>query len=147
MAIKVDKVEKELNIQEILILEAELNGTEYKRGDERVVIKGIINQPIWQSVKIHLSRLNDLISDIKKKFFLHRDELIKKYGKEVENKDGSTSFDLSENMDDYRKEEADLLSQGFKISVPVFDEEDLFPFKSEESYSACYKFLLKTIDE
>lgn len=145
MAIKVEKVEKELNIQEILILEAEINGTEYKRGEEIIVLKGLLRQPIWQSVKIHLSRLLDDITSIKDKFFSHRNELVKKYGKEIVSEDGQISYDLKDSMEDYKKEENDLLLQGFKISVPLFDEEDLFGFKGgEESYDLSYKHLLKS---
>lgn len=148
MAIKVEKKERELKIQELLILEAEINGTEYKRGEELVSFKGLIHQPIWQSVKIHLSKLIDEISVIKQKFFAHRDELVKKYGKEIVSEDGKISYDLSEKMEEYRKEEADLLSQGFLLVVPLFDEEDLFDFKAgDETYGFCYKVLLKENNE
>lgn len=148
MAIKVEKVEKELNIQEILVLEGELNGLEYKRGDEVVTLKGLIAQPLWQSVKIHLSRLNDQISSIKEKFFSSRDELIKKYGEEVSSQNGKVSYSLEKNIEEYKKEENDLLAQTFPITIPLFDEEDLFGFKSgEEVYGFCYKTLLKHDNE
>lgn len=148
MAIKVEKIEKELNIQELLILEVELSGKTFptESGSERV-IKGVIEEKLHASVKMHLLSFLSDIESIKKTFYKVRDELIRKYGKISVNENGIESFDLNENMNEFRKEETDLLSQTFKIKVPVFDIDDLFDFKTDYVYAYSFKFLVKEYDE
>lgn len=147
MATKVKKVEEELSIQELMLIESELSGVSYKKGDNDIIIKGLLSQSLLGSVKVHLVRLVDSIATIKESFNKIRKELIEKYSEIRDTEDGKQYYEFGDNLETFKKEEADLLDQKFKVTVPKFDEDDLFGFTCEEVYPFSIKFLVKSEDD
>lgn len=147
MSVKVKKVEEELSIQELMLIESELSGVSYKKGGEEIVVKGLLSQSLAGSVKVHLVRLVDAIVEIKDSFNKVRKGLIEKYSELKETEDGKKYHEFGENIGSFKKEESDLLDQKFKITLPKFDEDDLFGFTCEEVYPFSIKFLIKSEDD
>jgi hypothetical protein len=146
MSVKVVKVEEEISISDLILIDSELSGYSHKKGDEIVVVKGLLSQNLLGSVKVHLVRLVCSIGEIRDSFNKVRKELIDKHGEIKDAKDGSKYYWFGKNMDAFKKEESDLLDQKFKITIPKFDGDDLFGFKCEEVYPFSIKFLLKSED-
>jgi hypothetical protein len=147
MALKVEKVEKEILISELISLEHELSGVDTTRKDgEKILIKGVISQDLLASVKVHLFPLLEKIGSETNNFYKVRDELVKKYGKKSVSDDGVDSYDLSGNFEKYKLEEADLLEQKITITFPLFSIDDLLSFNSSHSFYYTAKYLTYDFD-
>lgn len=150
MVIKVEKVEKEIPFTHLLSLEAELNGIQFSGKDgKEVVIKGLVNQDLLQSIKVHLFSLSDKITKEKENYNRARKEIAESLGKPIKDKKTKqvVSYDLKGKEDEFKSRELDLANQTVKIQVPVFEANDLLSFKSEESYYFSTKYLTNAFDE
>lgn len=148
--ITVEKIEKEIPFNHLLALEAELNGLEYRdESNKSIVIKGILNQDIMHSLKVHLFSLSDKISKEKESYTKARKGIIESFGKPVKDEKTGvvTHYDVKGKEEEIKKAETDLAFQTVKIQVPVFNVEDLLSFKSEESYYFSTKYLTNAFDE
>jgi len=147
MALKVEKVEREILISELVALESELSGIDTTGKDgEKISIKGVVSQDLLASVKVHLFPLLEKIGSERKNFYRVRDELVKKHGVESVSEEGVESYDLSGNLENYKLEENDLLEQKITMTFPVFSIDDLLSFNSNYSFYYTAKYLTYDFD-
>ena len=133
---------KKITLAEVLDLDVQLNGF----ANDKVSIKGILNEKINIKTKYWLGRLAQQIAKEKQSFEGLRDELIKKYGEVSE----SGNIEIKAMIDDkpnpkifeFQKEIEDLIKEEIEIKFPQLDLES-FDFESENNYSYLLKYIIK----
>lgn len=91
-------------------------------------------------VKYHLSKLLDKTSAIVKRFNESKLELIKKYGKEVEDRPGDYTLEGSEHFEKGMDELKQLIEVQEKFSFEL-KIDDFANIKSEVAYHQIFKFM------
>ena len=149
-----------LSLGEIQELEAELNGSRNQRTGE-VIMTGILNQKLPIKTKYWLTRLGETLISEKKTIDAMRDELVKKYGKETEDKsgwtiplriedkkaknaDGSTVMVPNPAFAEFNKEYTELLETTKEIEYPTFYFEDFAALETSDNYAVFFKLLTIT---
>ena len=133
---------KKITLAEVLDLDVQLNGF----ANDKVEVKGILNEKINIKTKYWLGRLAQQIAKEKQSFESLRDELIKKYGEVSE----SGNIEIKATIDDkpnpkifeFQKEIEDLIKEEIEIKFPQLDLES-FDFESENNYSYLLKYIVK----
>lgn len=88
-----------LKLAEVLNLEAELAGVQNPQTGE-IVVKGLLGAELDLVLKYHLDKIYKQVAEEKKAVDTFRDELIKKYGKEDENKNISIPYQINVKKDE-----------------------------------------------
>lgn len=133
---------KTITIGTVLDLDVQLNGF----ANDKVSIKGILNEKINIKTKYWLGRLSEQITKEKQSFEKLRDELIKKHGEVSEN----GNIEIKTMIDDkpnpkifeFQKEIEDLIKEEIEIKFPELELES-FDFESENNYSYLLKYIVK----
>jgi hypothetical protein len=134
-----------LTIADCLNLEIEIAG--FKNNEGKVLLKGLLNEPLNLKTKYWLNRLVTKLQAEKKAFNDSRDSLIKELGEEQE--DGSISIPMERdgkqnpNIVEFNKQAEELLNQEIEIDVHKFSI-DNFDFDSDSNYPT---FMLKCIHD
>jgi len=134
-----------LTIADCLNLEIEITG--FKNNEGKVLLKGLLNEPLNLKTKYWLNRLVTKLQAEKKAFNDSRDSLIKELGEAQE--DGSISIPMEKdgkqnpNIIEFNKQAEELLNQEIEIDVHKFSI-DNFDFDSDSNYPT---FMLKCIED
>lgn len=134
-----------LTIADCLNLEIEIAG--FKNNEGKVLLKGLLNEPLNLKTKYWLNRLVTKLQAEKKAFNDSRDSIIKELGEEQE--DGSITIPYEvegkENPKaiEFNKQTEELLKQDVEIEVHKFSIEN-FDFESDSNYPT---FMTKCIEE
>ncbi len=136
-----------LSLNEVLLLEAELNGIVDSRTN-KIVFAGLLAEKMSLKTKYWLTKLSDKLTSEKKTINDLRDELIKKYGKEEEdgslwvrpfldkdNKEANPDFEV------YSKEIESLLLENKEFEYNPLLLEELGDVSSEGRYSLVFKLV------
>lgn len=149
-----------LSLAEIQELEAELNGSRNQRTGE-VILTGLLNQKLPIRTKYWLTRLGETLVSEKKTIESLRDELVKKFGNETEDKSGWTIPLRIEDGDKinpdgtkalvpnpaftaFNKEYAELLDTTKEIEYPTFHFDDIASLETSDNYAVFFKLLTVT---
>ena len=134
-----------LTIADCLNLEIEIAG--FTNNEGKVLLKGLLNEPLNLKTKYWLNRLATKLQAEKKAFTESRDALIKEIGEAQE--DGSYSIpikigeELNPKYEVFNKQLQDLLDQEIEIDVHKFSIES-FDFDSDSNYPT---FMTKCIED
>jgi hypothetical protein len=134
-----------LTIADCLNLEIEVSG--FTNNEGKVLLKGLLNEPLNLKTKYWLNRLVTKLQVEKKAFNDSRDSLIKQLG-EVQ-KDGSVTIPMeikgkpNPKIIDFNKQTDELINQEVEIEVHKFSI-DNFDFESDSNYPT---FMAKCIEE
>lgn len=145
-----------LKLGEILQLCNEINGLTIPETGERI-FEGFLNQNLDIILKYELTDLGELLTKEKKKIESLRDELIKKYGTEIngnmavkmynEEKDEEGNVigsRINPQYVEFDKEYGTLLDQEKEIDVPEITKQDLKEAgKSKDRYQVLFKLIKK----
>lgn len=131
-----------LTFKEILDLDVLLTGYE----NDKVKIKGILNERLNIKTKYWLGKFSDKIQKEKATFGKLRDELITKYGTKTE----EGGYEIKATIDDkpnpslfeFQKELEGMINEEIEIKVPQLDLE-AFDFESESDYSYLFKYIIE----
>jgi hypothetical protein len=135
-----------LKLQDILTLEAELNGfTNPKTGEK--VLEGFLKEKLNLATKYRLTKLSEELK--KEKYILDglRDELIKEYGTE---EDGQISIQMFEDKKqtkinpkfvEFQSKYTELLDEEKVIDYTPLTISDLDKIESNENYSILFKLI------
>jgi len=149
-----------LSLGEIQELEAELNGSRNQRTGE-VIITGLLNQKLPIKTKYWLTRLGETLVSERKTIDGLRDELVKKYGKEnddksgwtipmrienkkVKNPDGTPVLVPNPAFAEFNKELTELLETTKEIEYPTYHFEDFAELETSDNYAVFMKLLTIT---
>lgn len=132
-----------LTLNEILILSDELNGRVINPVTQEKS-KGLLSQKLSIRVKYALSNeINKKVIEFVKEFEDAKNDLVKKFGDEVEGQPGAFSVP-KEKLEDYYKDLNDLLSIEKNIEVPDINIGELYNIETEDYYPLLLdKFLAK----
>lgn len=149
-----------LSLSEILELEVELNGSRNQKTGE-VLFTGLLNQKLPIKTKYWLSRLGETVQSEKKTIDSLRDELVKKYGNETEDKsgwtiplriedknaksaDGAPVLVPNPSFVEFNKEYADLLDTTKEIEHATISFDELADIETTDNYAVLFKLLTIT---
>jgi hypothetical protein len=132
-----------LTLNEILILSDELNGRVINPATQQKG-KGLLSQKLSIRVKYALSNeINKKVIEFVKEFEDAKNDLVKKFGNEVEGQSGVFSVP-KEKLEDYYKDLNELLSIEKNIEVPDINIGELYNIETEDYYPLLLdKFLAK----
>ena len=145
-----------LSLGEILELENEINGSRNQQTGE-TILTGLINQKLPIKTKYWLSRLNETISSECKTIETLRDELVKKYGSETEDKrgytiplkiksdkinpDGTPVLVPNPVFTEFNNEYTQLLETTKEIEHATFSFDDFADLETTDNYTVFFKLL------
>ncbi len=134
----------EFTIAECLHLEAEINGHVDQNG--KVVIKGLLNEPLSLKTKYWILKMSKKLAAEKKAFTESRDAIIKALGEQKE--DGSYQIPVqidgkaNENYLEFNRQLEEALNEKADIEFDLFDIEN-FDFQSDSSYGLFLEKCIK----
>jgi len=134
----------EFTIAECLHLEAEINDHEDQNG--KVVIKGLLNEPLSLKTKYWILKMSKKLASEKKAFTESRDAIIKALGEQKE--DGSYQIPVqidgkaNENYLEFNRQLEEALNEKADIEFDLFDIEN-FDFQSDSSYGLFLEKCIK----
>lgn len=147
-----------LSLEEIMQLDAELQGNRNQKGE--VVFTGLLNQKLPIKTKYWLTRLGETITNEKKTIDGLRDELVKRYGESTDDGQSFTipimidtkSKDANGNLikqpnpkfQEFNKEFTDLLDTEKEISHPEFSFSEFAELETSDNYAVFFKLLTVT---
>lgn len=135
-----------LSLGEIITLEAELNGFVHPETGQKVV-SGLLNTKLNLAKKYWLTKLADKCQAEKKTVDGLREELIKKYGKEVEGKIYIETFldeerkEVNPDYIKFQEEYMTLLNEKKELEYKPISVSDLEAVESEENYAIVFKLI------
>lgn len=135
-----------LSLGEIITLEAELNGFVHPETGQKVV-SGLLNTKLNLAKKYWLTKLADKCQAEKKTVDGLREELIKKYGKEVEGKIYIDTFldkkrkKVNPDYIKFQEEYMTLLNEKKELEYKPISVSDLETVESEENYAIVFKLV------
>lgn len=135
-----------LSLGEIITLEAELNGFVHPETGQKVV-SGLLNTKLNLAKKYWLTKLADKCQAEKKTVDGLREELIKKYGKEVEGKIYIETFldeerkEVNPDYIKFQEEYMTLLNEKKELEYKTISVSDLETVESEENYAIVFKLV------
>jgi hypothetical protein len=135
-----------LTLGEIITLEAELNGFIHPETGEKVV-SGLLSHKLNLAKKYWLTKLADKCQSEKKIVDGLRDELVKKFGEQKDDKIEVKTFldeertQINPNYIEFQGEYMTLLSEKKELEYKPITLSDLESIDSEENYSIIFKLI------
>jgi hypothetical protein len=135
-----------LTLGEIITLEAELNGFIHPETGEKVV-SGLLSHKLNLAKKYWLTKLADKCQSEKKVVDGLRDELVKKFGEQKDDKIEVKTFldeertQINPNYIEFQGEYMTLLSEKKELEYKPITLSDLESIDSEENYSIIFKLI------
>lgn len=145
-----------LSLGELLELDNEINGSRNQRTGE-VIVTGLLNQKLSIKTKYWLTRLGEKVSSERKTIEGLRDELVKKYGAETEDKsgwtipltiktgqinpDGNPVMAQNPAFLQFNKEYSELLETQKEIEYPSFSFDEISNLETTDNYAVFFKLL------
>jgi hypothetical protein len=135
-----------LKLNEILTLEAELNGFTNPQTGEKV-LEGFLKEKLNLATKYRLTKLSEELKKEKSILDGLRDELIKEYGTE---EDGQTTIKMFEDKKqtkinskflEFQSKYTELLDEEKVIDYTPLTISDLDKIESNENYSVLFKLI------
>jgi uncharacterized membrane protein YheB (UPF0754 family) len=135
-----------LKLNEILTLEAELNGFTNPQTGEKV-LEGFLKEKLNLATKYRLTKLSEELKKEKSILDGLRDELIKEYGTE---EDGQTTIKMFEDKKqtkinpkfvEFQSKYTELLDEEKVIDYTPLTISDLDKIESNENYSILFKLI------
>jgi uncharacterized membrane protein YheB (UPF0754 family) len=135
-----------LKLNEILTLEAELNGFTNPQTGEKV-LEGFLKEKLNLATKYRLTKLSEELKKEKAILDGLRDELIKEYGTE---EDGQTSIKMFEDKKqtkinpkfiEFQSKYTEFLDEDKVIDYTPLTISDLDKIESNENYSVLFKLI------
>lgn len=144
---------KTLKLAEFYQLELELNGAVNPQTGERLS-QGLLSQKLSLNIKYWLNDMAKKVKEQKDQCEELKNELIKKYGKEVDNtiqlttviKDGNGNDVINPNFVSFQNEFQKLLSEERDLEYKQLKLSDIGDIETEESYDLLFS-LLKVDEE
>jgi hypothetical protein len=114
-------------------------------GKNTINKKGLLNEKISAISKYKLNKLNKELISEEGEFINFRNELLKKFGTELNGKYVLESFledgSVNPKVDDFNKEIISLLNETIEIKNYEFNIEE-FNFESESNYALFYELMI-----
>jgi hypothetical protein len=135
-----------LTLGEIITLEAELNGFIHPETGEKVV-SGLLSHKLNLAKKYWLTKLADKCQSEKKVVDGLRDELVKKFGEQKDDKIEVKTFldeertQINPSYIEFQGEYMTLLSEKKELEYKPITLSDLESIDSEENYSIIFKLI------
>lgn len=149
-------VNQSIRLSSALALEQEVNGVSQQTKDGSVVLfPGLMIQNLPAKSKYWLGKLSKTLLKEKAADEECRNDLIKKYGEEQEDKsilvppmikDKKGEMIENPNFKAFFKEFNDLRKQVIEIKIPKFDLDDLFCFETKYHYQTAGDLLIQDDD-
>lgn len=135
-----------LTLGEIITLEAELNGFIHPETGEKVV-SGLLSHKLNLAKKYWLTKLADKCQSEKKVVDGLRDELVKKFGEQKDDKIEVKTFldeertQINPSYIEFQGEYMTLLNEKKELEYNPITLSDLESIESEENYSIVFKLI------
>ena len=135
-----------LTLGEIITLEAELNGFTHPETGEKIV-SGLLSHKLNLAKKYWLTKLADKCQSEKKVVDGLRDELVKKFGEQKDDKIEVKTFldeertQVNPSYIEFQGEYMTLLSEKKELEYKPITLSDLESIDSEENYSIIFKLI------
>lgn len=136
-----------LSLNDVLLLEFELNG-EVNQETKQVIFNGLLAEKMSLKTKYWLTKLSDKLLSEKKTILGLRDELIKKYGKEEEDKNlwvrpflDKEGKEVNPDFELYSKEMNELLLEEKEFDYNPIPLDDLAEISTEGRYNLIFKLV------